>query len=49
MPHPSEHASPGRSLGAEEAQQLTETLKALASPSRPVSYTHLTLPTTPYV
>ena len=34
MPHPSEHASPGRSLGAEEAQQLTETLKALASPSR---------------
>jgi DNA-binding transcriptional ArsR family regulator len=34
MPHPSEHASPGRSLGPEEAQQLTETLKALASPSR---------------
>ena len=34
MPHPSEHASPGRSLGAEEAQQLTETLKALASTSR---------------
>jgi len=34
MPHPSEHASPARSLGAEEAQQLTETLKALASPSR---------------
>jgi DNA-binding transcriptional ArsR family regulator len=34
MPHPSEHASPRRSLGAEEAQQLTETLKALASPSR---------------
>jgi ArsR family transcriptional regulator, nickel/cobalt-responsive transcriptional repressor len=34
MPRPSEHASPRRSLGAEEAQQLTETLKALASPSR---------------
>ena len=34
MPHPSEHASPERSLGADEAQQLAETLKALASPSR---------------
>jgi DNA-binding transcriptional ArsR family regulator len=34
MPHPSEHASPARSLGADEAQQLAETLKALASPSR---------------
>jgi DNA-binding transcriptional ArsR family regulator len=34
MPHSSEHASPARSLGAEEAQQLAETLKALASPSR---------------
>jgi DNA-binding transcriptional ArsR family regulator len=34
VPHPSEHASPVRSLGGEEAQQLAETLKALASPSR---------------
>jgi DNA-binding transcriptional ArsR family regulator len=34
VPHSSEHASPARSLGGEEAQQLAETLKALASPSR---------------
>jgi DNA-binding transcriptional ArsR family regulator len=34
MPHASEHAAASRPLGAEEAQQLTETLKALASPSR---------------
>ena len=34
MPHPSEHAPPSRSLGAAEAHQLAETLKALASPSR---------------
>ena len=34
MPHPSEHAAPSRPLGAEEAEALTETLKALASPGR---------------
>jgi DNA-binding transcriptional ArsR family regulator len=34
MPHPSEHAPSSRSLGADEAQDLAETLKALASPSR---------------
>ena len=34
MPHPSEHAPPSRPLGAREADDLTETLKALASPSR---------------
>jgi DNA-binding transcriptional ArsR family regulator len=34
MPHPTEHASPARSLGADEAGQLAETLKALASSSR---------------
>jgi DNA-binding transcriptional ArsR family regulator len=34
MPHPSEHGSPVRPLGADEADQLTETLKALASPGR---------------
>jgi ArsR family transcriptional regulator, nickel/cobalt-responsive transcriptional repressor len=34
MPHPSEHASAARPLGADEAQELAETLKALASPSR---------------
>ena len=34
MPHPSEHATPSRPLGAEEAEALTETLKALASPGR---------------
>jgi DNA-binding transcriptional ArsR family regulator len=34
MPHPSEHDAASRPLGVEEAQELTETLKALASPSR---------------
>jgi DNA-binding transcriptional ArsR family regulator len=34
VPHPSEHAPPSRPLDADEAQDLTETLKALASPSR---------------
>jgi ArsR family transcriptional regulator, nickel/cobalt-responsive transcriptional repressor len=34
MPHPSEHRSPVRPLGAAEADQLAETLKALASPGR---------------
>ncbi len=34
MPHPSEHAPASRPLGADEAQDLAETLKALASPSR---------------
>jgi ArsR family transcriptional regulator, nickel/cobalt-responsive transcriptional repressor len=34
MPHPAEHNAPTRPLGAEEAEDLTETLKALASPGR---------------
>jgi DNA-binding transcriptional ArsR family regulator len=34
MPHPSEHAAASRPLGLEEAAELAETLKALASPSR---------------
>src|SRR5215218_6691888 len=34
MPHPSEHGTPARPLGADEAEELTETLKALASPGR---------------
>src|SRR5215203_39659 len=34
MPHPSEHRTPDRPLGADEAEELTETLKALASPGR---------------
>lgn len=34
MPHPSEHGPASRPLGADEAQDLAETLKALASPSR---------------
>lgn len=34
MPHPSEHSAVGRPLGADEAAQLSETLKALASPAR---------------
>jgi len=34
MPHSSEHASPARSLGAEEAEALAETLGALSSPGR---------------
>lgn len=34
MPHHSEHAPASRPLGADEARELAETLKALASPSR---------------
>ena len=34
MPHAADHESAARPLGAEEAQDLAETLKALASPSR---------------
>jgi DNA-binding transcriptional ArsR family regulator len=34
MPHPSEHSPVSRPLGAAEAAELAETLKALASPSR---------------
>ena|SRR5829696_2859457 len=34
MPHPSEHAPASRTLDRDEAQELAETLKALASPSR---------------
>jgi DNA-binding transcriptional ArsR family regulator len=34
VPHPAEHDSPHRPLDADEAEQLTETLKALASPGR---------------
>ena len=34
MPHPAEHDPPTRVLGGEEAEELTETLKALASPGR---------------
>jgi DNA-binding transcriptional ArsR family regulator len=34
VPHPAEHASASRPLGAVEADELAETLKALASPSR---------------
>jgi DNA-binding transcriptional ArsR family regulator len=34
MPHPSEHSPASRPLAAAEAQELAETLKALASPSR---------------
>ena len=34
MPHSSEHASPTRSLSADEAQVLAETLGALSSPGR---------------
>jgi DNA-binding transcriptional ArsR family regulator len=34
MPHSSEHRTPDRPLGADEAEELTETLKALASPGR---------------
>src|SRR5215210_8365629 len=34
MPHPLEHGPPSRPLGAYEAEELTETLKALASPGR---------------
>jgi DNA-binding transcriptional ArsR family regulator len=34
MPHPAEHAPVSLALGADEAEALTETLKALASPGR---------------
>jgi DNA-binding transcriptional ArsR family regulator len=34
MPHPAEHASASRPLGAAEAGDVADTLKALASPSR---------------
>ena len=34
MPHAAEHNEPARALGAAEADDLAETLKALASPSR---------------
>jgi DNA-binding transcriptional ArsR family regulator len=34
MAHPTEHTSASRALAADEAEELTETLKALASPSR---------------
>ena len=34
MPHPEEHGTASRALGANEAEELTETLKALASPGR---------------
>src|SRR3954467_2025547 len=34
MPHPAEHDAPARVLGADEAEELAETLKALASPGR---------------
>src|ERR687897_886708 len=34
MPHPSEHSSPARPLTGEEAEEVAETLKALASPGR---------------
>jgi DNA-binding transcriptional ArsR family regulator len=34
MPHRSEHAPASRPLGADEARELAETLKGLASPSR---------------
>jgi len=34
MPHPSEHGAVERPLVADEAEELAETLKALASPGR---------------
>lgn len=34
MPHPSEHEQPNRPLAPREADELAETLRALASPSR---------------
>src|SRR5215216_810989 len=34
MPHPTEHDRASRPLGADEASELTETLRALASPGR---------------
>jgi len=34
MPHTAEHESPARPLAGDESQELSETLKALASPAR---------------
>ena len=34
VPHPTEHSTAARALGANEAADLAETLKALASPAR---------------
>jgi DNA-binding transcriptional ArsR family regulator len=34
MPHPAEHSAPSRVLLGSEAEELAETLKALASPAR---------------
>lgn len=34
MPHPSEHGAATRPLAAQEAEELAETLRALASPGR---------------
>jgi DNA-binding transcriptional ArsR family regulator len=34
MPHPSEHRPPTRPLGADEAEQLAEAMRAFASASR---------------
>ena len=34
MPHPAEHGAASRTLAASEADELAETLKALASPGR---------------
>src|SRR5215218_8945745 len=41
MPHASEHGAASRSLGPREAEDLAETLKALASPGRLVVLTEL--------
>jgi len=41
MPHPAEHQEATRALGAPEAEDLAETLKALASPGRLRLLTHL--------
>lgn len=41
MPHSSEHGAATRPLGADEAEELAETLKALASPGRLVVLTEL--------
>ena len=34
MPHPSEHSSASRPLGADEAEELAETMRAFGSASR---------------
>src|SRR5215208_6247129 len=41
MPHSSEHGAASRPLGAHEAEDLAETLKALASPGRLIVLTEL--------